>query len=274
MDLVYLFSPGDSRRKIEKALNSTADVIILDLEDGVAEAHKELARHTILSTLEDIRKNSNQEKKIFIRINPITSPHFFADLRMAKQIQVDGIMIPKCEGSAEIQIIQEWKLSLEIIPLIESAAGIENLASIVSASRQIRRVAFGAVDFMLDLGAEWTVEGEERKYVMGQLIYKSRVLGLSSPIDAVFPQIHDKAALQKDARFGRMVGFHGKMIIHPEQIDWIREVYQIPDEQRRLYEEIVQIYEQADSIGSMEVGGKLIDLPIYRRAKRVLDSLR
>src|SRR5690625_4283867 len=118
MDQVYLFSPGDSIRKVQKAIRSNADVVIIDLEDGVSINDKEKARNNVSVLRNEIQKGSN---KIMLRINPITSPHFFDDMRLLKEVQIDGIMIPKCENPTEIEIIKEVNQDVEILPLIESA---------------------------------------------------------------------------------------------------------------------------------------------------------
>ncbi|MDF2668931.1 MAG: citrate lyase subunit beta / citryl-CoA lyase [Paenibacillus sp.] len=272
MEQVYLFSPGDSRKKLDKAIGSGADVVIIDLEDGVAAEDKEQARHVVRTLLDEIRDRSNGRPRIMLRINPVSSVYFVDDMPLLQDERIEGVMIPKCEGAADIRSVAESNPNIDLIPLIESVAGVRYLEAIASADRRVRRVAFGAVDYALDLGAEWSACGDERKFAMGQLVFMSRALGMDPPIDAVFPVTKDKAALQVDTEYGRKVGFYGKMIIHPGQIEWVREVYRVTAEQLEWSTKVVHAYEQRSGVGSMELEGKLIDLPIYKKAKRIVES--
>lgn len=272
MSLVYLFSPGDSASKLEKAAASEADVIIADLEDGVAAESKEAARRQTFRFLEARRGGSVRSKPVVIRCNAASSPHFDEDMRLVREGGADGVMIPKCEGADEIRAAAEAAPHAGMIPLIESARGVRQVEAIAAASGRIRRVAFGAVDFALDIGADWSAGGEERKYAMGQLVLLSRVADLMPPIDAVFPLLHDMDAFVRDAALGKQMGFYGKMVIHPRHIEWARNVYRVPEEELDWCRRAVQLYEASGEAGSVQLDGKLIDLPVYTKAKRVLQA--
>lgn len=271
MSLVYLFSPGDSRTKLGKAAASDADVIIVDLEDGVAEGGKQSARQCAFAFLDERRGGAfARPKPVVVRCNAASSPHFADDLRLVREGGADGVIVPKCESADDIRAAIEAAPDAEPIPLLETARGVRHLESIAACSPRIRKVAFGAVDFALDIGADWTVDGEERKYAMGQIVLLSRALGLESPIDAVFPLLNDKESFLRDAAVGKRMGFYGKMIIHPRHIDWVREAYRVPKEELEWCRKAVRLYESSAAVGSVELDGKLIDRPVYAKAKRLL----
>lgn len=271
MNLVYLFTPGDNRARLDKAAASGADAVIADLEDGVAASLKVEARRQTASFLQQRQDGALfRAGKVLVRCNPIGSPHADEDVRMAFACGADAIMLPKCEDADDIRAVSAAAPGLELVPLIESARGVRNLEQIAAASPHIRKVAFGAVDFALDLGADWSAEGTERSYAMGQVVLLSRVAGLEPPIDAVFPVLNDREAFLRDAELGRRTGFYGKMVIHPRHIEWVREAYQVSAEELRWSRQAVELYESTSTTGSVQLEGKLIDWPVYTKAKRVL----
>lgn len=271
---IYLFVPGNDEKKIRKSLTTSCDAIIFDLEDAVQVSQKDDARNLLKNVLtnEDTIKNSNQKK--FIRINSIHTPWFEDDLNLLKRLNIDGLMLPKCEDASHVKAISQACQDIEIIPLIETAQGVWNAKEILQVSHQVQRLAFGAVDFALDIGVEWSVEGTERDAAMKHLVLASRFTGVDSPVDAVFPIIDDKLSLQKDATFAKKIGFYGKMVIHPKHIEWVQEIYQPTVEQIEWSKKVVKKYEESNETGAFEMDGKLIDLPVYKQAKKVLSQER
>lgn len=265
-ELVYLFSPGHDANKIQKGLQSPADAVVVDLEDAVRVDEKEQARTVVQQALGESRPAG---KKVYVRINAVSTPWFADDVALVKELPVDGVMLPKCEKPSAVEMLAAM-VAVEIIPLIESAKGVLNAAGILSASPQVRRCAFGSVDFALDIGTEWTPEGTERLAAMGQLVLASRYAGKEPPIDAVFPVIRDEAAFKKDALLGKKMGFYGKMVIHPMHIEWVRDVYRPSDEEISKCKKIVEAYEQSEGRGAFAIDGKLVDLPVYEQAKRIV----
>lgn len=265
----YLFTPGDHRRKIEKALSGNADAVIVDFEDGVAEASKDVAREVAGELLSaQSRAHEPAHKPVFIRTNSVGSPHFKNDMDVLGDYAIEGVMLAKCERSDDVLALREFFPRGEIIPLIESALGVRNLEQILNADAAVSKLAFGAVDFALDLGIPWSLEGVERRYAMGALVLKSRALGKEPPIDAVFPVLDNQEQFKQDFEVGQRMGFHGKMAIHPRQVEWIHELTSLPPEELDWFERIVCAYEAGSSSGSMKLDGKLIDLPVYLHAKQ------
>lgn len=265
----WLFVPGDSGRKIEKAFGTAAQVIILDLEDGVAPAAKSQARDTILTTWGSLPQETRDAKKVVLRCNAVGSPEFSADLDLARTLAIDTLMVPKCEGARDVEAVLRVLPEVTIVPLIESARGVVRLEEIVRAAKNIRRVAFGAVDFALDLDVDWTREGDERRFAMGQLVLLSRALDLDPPLGAVFPVTDDRDAFLADVRREKRLGFSGKMTIHPRQIEWYFEANHMTPEERAWSRKAVEAFEAAGS-GAIQVDGRLVDLPVYLNARRRL----
>ncbi|WP_010530068.1 HpcH/HpaI aldolase/citrate lyase family protein [Lentibacillus jeotgali] len=268
----YLFVPGDNNKKIIKALESNAGAVIIDLEDGVNPEQKTKARDIILE-IEKEYPILLSDKKLWIRVNPENTPWHEDDLSIIKQMSsINGIMLPKCEKVETIQAVAK-KLSVkEVIPLIESASGVLKTKELIESHQLVKKVAFGSVDFAYDIAAEWTLSGIERRYAMSQIVLLSRAANGEPPIDAVFPRVDEKESFKKDAFFGKQIGFFGKLVIHPKQTAWVKEIYTPTKEEIEWYKSIVSTYENANNKGAIALNGKLIDLPVYLLAKRYLEN--
>jgi citrate lyase subunit beta/citryl-CoA lyase len=273
MGMVYLFAPGNSEKKMQKAFNLNPDAVIIDLEDAVSGDEKETARTLVYSLLSN-EELSDIKTKIYVRINSIKSPWFFDDIHMVKTLnRIDGIMIPKSEDKTSITVAAELlNRDLEIIPLIESAAGAMNIEDVLVSHKSVRKVAFGSVDFALDIGVDWSAEGTERMYAMSKIVLASRALGADPPIDAVFPVINDKESFVSDTKKGKQLGFYGKMVIHPNQIEWVKEVYTPTEKQLEWSTKVINAFESGSHSGAIDLEGKLIDRPVYLLAKRLIES--
>ncbi|MEC1525425.1 CoA ester lyase [Neobacillus niacini] len=271
MGEVYLFAPSNSEKKIHKALTLHTDAVIIDLEDAVTSNEKEMARNLVYSLL---KTDETFRSKIYVRVNSIKTPWFFEDLSMVNELKrIDGIMIPKSEDKTSISLAAELiNKDVEIIPLIESAAGVMNIETILSSHPAVNRVAFGSVDFALDIGVDWSVEGTEREYAMSKLVLASRASGVNPPIDAVFPVIDDRESFIADTQKGKQIGFNGKMVIHPKQIDWVKEVYTPSKKQLEWSKKVIDVFESSAHSGAIDLEGKLIDRPVYLLAKRLIKS--
>lgn len=272
MHLTYLFAPGDSARKICKAFESQADAVIIDLEDGVALSQKETARKVLLQTVQELRKEQRLQKYFYVRCNSAKSTFIREDLAAIKELNPAGIMLPKFENADEVESIISVLGDIEILPLIESVAGICCLRKSAFLPPQIKRVAFGAVDYALDIGADWSVGGAERQFAMSEIVFNSRALNLESPVDAVFPVLDNPAAFENDIQTGKQWGFFGKMIIHPKQIESVRQAYLVSDDEYSRALRIIEKYESNEDLGALELEGKLIDLPVYLKAKKIRET--
>lgn len=269
----FLFVPGDHASRVAKALQSDAGSVILDLEDAVRPENKAEARRIVAEAL----VNPPESKRIIIRCNAVETPEFTSDLALLRtlpKLSFHAIMPAKCESAEAVKALTDACPNGGILPLLESAPGVHRLEAIAAASPRVRQVAFGSVDFALDLGVPWTPEGDERRHAMGHLVLLSRALGLCAPVDAVYPKVDDEAAFIADASLGRRMGFGAKMVIHPRQIEWLREVYLPGEAEVAWSRRVVEAFEAADGKGAIRLEGHLIDQPVYQQARQVLDAAK
>ncbi|TWI58118.1 HpcH/HpaI aldolase/citrate lyase family protein [Halalkalibacter nanhaiisediminis] len=275
----YLFVPGNNTTVIEKAMNSPVDAVIIDLEDAVAIAEKEHARKRVTAFLQQKVKF----KQTYIRINDCHSSFLEKDVAAAVQSGVHGIMLPKAESKKELVMVcelihQQMKLldlgstPFEVIPLIETAKGVENTMEIASAHSLISRVAFGSIDYSLDIDCELTKDGMELLYARSKIVNASRAAGIESPIDAVYPNLGDEKGFLNETERAKMLGFKAKLIIHPKQIDVVHKVLSPNQEELEKAKTIVAAFEKAekDGVGAVTVGNQLVDYPVYKRAMKLL----
>ncbi|WP_085506515.1 HpcH/HpaI aldolase/citrate lyase family protein [Thalassobacillus devorans] len=267
----YLFVPAFKQSMIKKAIASEADCVIIDLEDSVAITEKRLARETILESL-DNTSGSN----VFIRINDLHTPFWEDDLSCAIQAGVTGIMLPKSEHANDIRTITEKvdNEALALIPLIETAKGVQHIADIANASQSVERLAFGSIDYSLDIDCQLTPGGLELLFARSQIVNASRAAEIGAPIDAVYPDLNNEDGLVQEATLARQLGFKGKLLIHPKQVDPVHQIFSPSQQELEECEEIVEAFERAEQQGvaSIAYNNKLVDYPVYRRAKELLAS--
>ncbi|MGG1558608.1 HpcH/HpaI aldolase/citrate lyase family protein [Geobacillus thermoleovorans] len=274
----WMFVPGSQERRLQKVKDLPADVLIYDLEDAVAASEKEKARKMVRQALRE-----NAEKVNFVRINDPSTPYFLADLQEIVAEGLAGIILPKAAKKEDVILVdrllgqlEEGKNlprgSIRIVPLIESALGLQHAYEIATASDRVIRLAFGSVDFTLDIGAKLTKEGTELLYARSQLVVASRAAGIEGPIDAVYIHIRDLEGLQQETRFAKQLGFQGKMVIHPEQIPIVNKIFMPTAEEVEEAKAIVDAFAEAVAAGSgaIQWNGKMIDYPVAERAKRIV----
>jgi citrate lyase subunit beta/citryl-CoA lyase len=265
----FLFAPGSNEKLIVKALNSSADAVIIDLEDAVAVAEKENAR-AIAVSISIMPRN----KPLYIRVNSAKCSFFSEDLASIIEANIDGIVLPKCEEADEIlKVISVIKKNLDIIPLIESAAGLTNLKEIGTASKNISRFAFGAIDYTLDIGAKYTKSGLELLYPRSYMVIVSKVMGLLPPVDTVFPDLKDEKGLRDETVHIKNLGLFGKLAIHPKQISVINEIFTPAEDEIAEARKIVDAFNVSEKqgIASIELDGQFIDYPVYKKAQLLLE---
>jgi citrate lyase subunit beta/citryl-CoA lyase len=166
--------------------------------------------------------------------------------------------------------------AIEIMPIIETAAGVERMAAIAAAARatgRIRRLNFGAGDFSLDTNMTWTAGHEGILWARVQLIIASRAAGLEAPLDTVYAQLHDDDGLRAESEQARRLGYQGKACIHPRQVEIVNAVFSPSAEEVAHAQMIVDAFAEAEAQGvaSLRVGGQFIDYPVAARAQRTLD---
>lgn len=261
----YLFVPGDRPERVEKALASDAEAVVIDLEDAVAHERKSQARETIAQL------RSSSKKPVLVRCHPVGTPEFEDDLGCLRAVlpMLCAVMLAKCQNGREVELLEKSLPGVSIVPLLETVAGVAALPEIARLPC-VERVAFGSVDYANDLGVQWSSEGLERRHAMGSLVFQSRLHDLNPPVDAVFPVLDDPEGLARDIQVGKQMGFFGKLIIHPRQIDPVHRIYAASKEEHAWARKVVETYQAAGNQGAVQVDGQLVDQAVYQRALRCL----
>ena len=277
-----LYMPGDDWKKITKALTLSVDCICMDMEDGVALNRKAEARATIAKALQELDFGASEK---LARINAVGSGMEDDDIQAVLPYRPDGIVIPKVESLEQIQwgslIIESAELdngwpvnSVRMLVGVETAKGILNLKEIASHPR-LDGVIFGGEDFATSIGAIRTEEATELSYARGAVVTACAAYGLQA-IDIVTIDFRDIERVRREAEIGAGLGFSGKQIIHPNQVEPVQESftpdYESIDSARRLVEAF-EIH-QKDGKGAFALDGQMIDMPLVKNAQKVLERAK
>jgi citrate lyase subunit beta/citryl-CoA lyase len=253
------------------------DGIILDLEDSVAPAKKAEARLLVRNALRQVHFGSAER---MVRINQV--PAGLDDLPWIIPHHVQVILLPKCESAQQVKEIEAGIGELcrqngltkrpFLMPIIESALGVENAFEIARASENIVAMAIGLEDLTADLGVPRTKSGEESLYARQRLVNACKASGIQ-PIDSVFSDVDDMHALLTNVKNSRALGFEGMGCIHPRQIPVIREGFRPSEEEILKAGKIVEAFRDAESkgLGVVALGSKMIDPPVVKRALATLE---
>lgn len=279
-----LFAPGDSDRKIEKALASAADAVILDLEDSVAAPGKPLARASVADRLRAMA-GSPRLSSVIVRVNPRGTPWYLEDLAAVVSRQPAAIMLPKCSGPDDLRTLDHHIEVLEAaaglaigsvraFPIVtETAGSLFTLGSYAPAPARLAALCFGAEDMSADLGVP--PRGAGGQYTAAVTFARAQVLALAGAlgvpaIDTPWPDPRDPAGLRREAEQAAADGFAGKILIHPDQIETVNAVFAPSPDQVRWAERVCEHFGANPDAGVFALDGKMIDRPHHRLALRIL----
>lgn len=283
-----LFVPADSPRKLDKALGSGADALLIDLEDSVAPEAKASARATAASFIRAHRGAGGP--RLLVRVNALDTPLIEADLDVVMPAAPDGIMLPKACGGMDVQHLAA-KLAVReaetgqpdggtVILAIatESARALFQMGSYRGASHRLAGLAWGAEDLSADLGAE-TAEDETGAYTEPYRLARTLTLLAAAAaevpaIDAVHPNYRDEAGLARRCAEARRDGFSAKMAIHPAQVAVINAAFTPTEAAVEQARRIVAAFAAQPGVGVIGLDGAMLDRPHLRRAERLLGRLR
>lgn len=263
-----LFVPASRPDRIPKALACGADQVIIDLEDAVEADAKLAARQHITDFAA-----ANPAAQFLVRVNGASTPWFEADLALCAALSsVAGIVLPKAESALHVQ--QAAATGKSVMPVIESARGIAHLAEICQA-KNVARLAFGNLDFGLDLGLDTGSKGAAimLDHVRCQLVLHSRLAGITAPLYGVWPDIKDPAGLQQAAELAKGMGFSGLLCIHPSQVAIVAAAFSASPEELAWAGRIMQKVEDTGA-AVFEMDGEMVDLPVIERARRLIQQSR
>jgi citrate lyase beta subunit len=278
-----LYTPGDDLHKIKKAITLGVDCICLDLEDGVAMNQKESARETVAEVLKSYEFGRSER---LVRINPVGSGLETEDLTAILPSKPDGIVLPKVTGIEHIKWLEQqissqekrknWsKDSIVIFAIIETALAVVNLREIAASDLSLKVLVFGAEDLAAEVGSQRSISAWEVFYARSAVVTHAAAFGLQA-IDMVYIDFTDSTGLRTQAYQGLHLGFDGKQIIHPDQVNIVQEIF-TPDKDAiaKAYK-ILAAYadNQEAGRGAFSMDGTMIDAPVVKSAQKVIDRAR
>ena len=274
-----LFLPGNAPKMIINGNYLGSDAVIFDLEDAVAPDQKDAARLLVRNVLKDIEFD---RVETIVRINSIDTAYWQKDINEILPQKPDIIMLPKTGTAADVLTVDAYLTEMEemlgyekntvrLMPLIETALGVENAFAIASASSRVIALFLGAEDLTADLRCQRTKEGREIDYARSRLVVAARAAGVDV-YDTPFTDVNDDEGIVADATYAKSLGFTGKASISPRHIDAINTVFS-PTKKEILYayevmEAIALAKEQGK--GAIALRGKMIDAPIVNRAQQTI----
>jgi len=266
----FLFVPGTRPDRFLKALNSGAGGVIIDLEDAVGVDDKEKARGLVRQAWTDF--SDPQKKQLVIRINAPGTQFYGADLALAEEINAPCLLIPKSESRDQINGAAQILPTTAIIPMIETALGLDCLKEIANA-QQVLRLALGNLDLQADLGMVCDEQESELLTARFQLVFQSRVAEIAPPVDGVTPSTTDENRISADAVRAKRMGFGGKLCIHPNQISLVRKAFEPSAAEIDWAQRVVQA-DQDSHGGAVKLDGRMIDRPVVLLAQRTLSQAK
>lgn len=280
----WLYVPGSSVRMLERVFDAGADAAVLDLEDSVPLAEKPAARALVVNALDSRSIGEGSRTLAFVRINAVSTDGWAEDVRAVVRPGLGGLRIAKVESPEEVTELderigraeREASLPLGSLPIvcgIESASAALAAAAIAAASPRVMALAFGAADFMADVGGTESPERNETLWARSRLVAISRAAGLRPPIDAVHTALDDEEGLRRSTVAGRDLGFFGRSAIHPRQVPTINEIYTPAP---AAVERASRIVMRADEAAAQRRGalrledGSFVDAAVVRHARGIL----
>jgi citrate lyase subunit beta/citryl-CoA lyase len=223
---------------------------------------------------------------LYVRVNAADTEFCCGDLVAVVRPGLDGIILPKVESPATLTTI-DWLLhqiererglpegAIDLIPIIETARGLTHLDAILATATRVKRIAFGAGDFTLDVNMQWKRDEAELSFARAKIVSASRAAGLEAPLDTVWVDLQDPEGLEASTCAALAYGFQGKMCIHPNQVEIVNRVFTPNEEEVAFAQRVVAAFKKAEAEGvaSIQLDGKFIDYPIVYRAQRLLEKI-
>lgn len=268
-----LFAPAADPRKLAKAAQSAADTVILELEDGVAVAHKDEARANAVAALRTLDFGRRER---MVRVNAVGSEFFEADMRAVLAERPDTLALPKADSPEDVRravaLLDELDptRTIGLAAMIESPRAVLSLREICAAGHgRLNALIFGAEDFCALTGAVRTRDAWEVFYARSAVVTAAAAFALDA-IDMVCNEIDDHERLKAECHIGRQLGFAGKQAIHPLQLEVIQRMFTPTDEELTRARRIVDA--ACRTAGAFALDGRMIDAPIVRQAERVITA--
>jgi citrate lyase subunit beta/citryl-CoA lyase len=274
-----LYVPGDKEAMLAKAPSRGADGLILNLEDAVAPASKQVAR---LAVADALRTLDFGRAEAIVRINPPDTDAGYRDLLAVTPLAPRAILLPKVSSIEEVRFVA-WTIArleelhnlpaaqIRIMCMIESAAGVLNAVEIAACHPRVAALVFGAADFSMEVGCAITEDGRSLLAAASRIILAARAAGIAA-IDTPFMKLDDPEGLARSSRQAHELGFDGKSAIHPAQVGPINAAFSPTAEQVAWARRVVALAPDGDiaRLGAAVLDGQLIEAPHLKRAERIL----
>ena len=274
-----MFIPGNNPGMMQDAFIYAPDAIMLDLEDSVTMAEKDAARLLVYNALKTIDYGNIE---MVVRINPLNTPYGKKDIEAVVKAGVHVVRMPKTETADEVREVEREIERVEqeigclgrtqIMAAIESALGIVNAYEIAVASKRMMGIALGAEDYCANLKTQRTPGGDELRLARETIVVAARAAGIDA-LDTVYSNLDDMETFRKEVEFIKTLGFDGKSIINPRQLDIVNEVFAPKEKDINKALTILAAIKEAEKRGSgvIAVNGKMVDRPVVIRAQRTID---
>lgn len=274
-----MFVPGNNPAMMSDAFIYGPDSIMLDLEDSVTMAEKDAARLLVHNALKTIDYGNTE---MVVRVNPLNTPYGKKDVEAVVKAGVDVIRMPKTETAQEVQELEaeiekvEKELGClgrtQIMAAIESTKGIINAYAIATASKRMMGIALGAEDYCANLKTQRTPSGDELLLARETIVVAARAAGIYA-LDTVYSNLNDMETFRKEVELIKRLGFDGKSIINPRQIEIINEVFTPSEKAIEKAKTIIAAIKEAKAKGSgvIAVNGKMVDKPVVTRAEHTIE---
>lgn len=274
-----MFVPGNNPGMMADAHIYGPDSIMLDLEDSVTMAEKDAARQLVYQALKTVDYGNTE---MVVRINPLNTPYGKKDIEAVVKAGVDVIRMPKTETAEEVVEVEREIERVErelgcvgrtkIMAAIESTLGIVNAYAIATASPRMMGIALGAEDYCANLKAQRTPGGDELRLARETIVVAARAAGIDA-LDTVYSNLNDMETFRQEVEYIKTLGFDGKSIINPRQIEVINEVFAPKEKEITKARAIIAAIKEAEAKGSgvIALNGKMIDRPVVIRAQRTIN---
>jgi citrate lyase subunit beta/citryl-CoA lyase len=281
-----LFVPGDSERKFSRGRDSGADALILDLEDSVAPPQKATARDHVAKLLD---RETSRDWAFFVRVNALDTGMTLDDMAAVVKPGLDGLLIPKANGAADIERIAHYLDALEVrsgmehgsvriaVVCTETPRAMFALGSYAPAHPRLAGLTWGAEDLSAAIGGTGNKESDGAwtwpyQVARTQCLFAAAAAEVA-PIDTLFADFKDSEGLERDCRRSRRDGFVGRVAIHPDQVGLINRCYAPSDAEVLQARKIVAAFEANPGVGTLGLDGKMYDIPHLKAARKTLASL-
>ena len=275
-----LYIPGNNPAMLQQGGVYGADSLLLDLEDAVAINQKDAARILVKHLITSI---DYYDSEVCVRINHLSTPFGKEDLEAIVPLQPHAIRYPKTETAKEllevIEIIEEIENrhnlphnKIELHAMIETAMGVQNVFDIAGCHHRVGAITIGGQDLTADMNIIYTADGAGIDFARKRIVMAAKAHHIDV-IDTVFVDINDEEGLRRETEYSKKIGFTGKAVINPRQIDIIHEVYNPTEEEiRKAYRIVKEFNKNKEAgIGVFAIDGKMIDAPVVSRAQYILD---